>query len=100
MLQHLSSLTDLSTNWLTIWLADRPTDRPTDWLTYWLIPSDKHKSINAKAMGLISSLFNVASSWDVPFGQLLQLQCLHHGSPKAYIVFHSFLYYRIGDDLQ
>jgi len=36
-------------------------------------------------MDLISSLFNVASSRDVPFHQPLQLQCLHHGSTKAYL---------------
>jgi len=41
--------------------------------------------ILATATGLISSLFNVASSQDVPFHQLQQLQCLHHGSNKAYL---------------
>ena len=35
-------------------------------------------------MGFISSLFNIASSRDVPFRQPLQLQCSHHGSTKAY----------------
>ena len=52
----------------------------TDYLIDYLTPSDKHNSINTKAMGLISSLFNVALSGDVPFGQPLQLQCSHHGS--------------------
>ena len=62
--------TDFSTEWLTIW---------------WLMPSDKCHSITAKAMDLISSLSNVASFWDVPFRQPLQLQCSHHGSTKAYL---------------
>ena len=39
----------------------------------------------AKATGLISSLFNIASSGDVPFCQLQQLQCLHHGSSESYL---------------
>ena len=39
----------------------------------------------AKATGLISSLFNVASSGDMPFHQLQQLQCLYHGSTEAYL---------------
>ena len=59
--------------WLTIWLTD------------YLMPSDKHNSITTRAMGLISSLFNVASSRDVPFCQPLQLQYSHHGSTKAYL---------------
>ena len=42
-------LTDFSIDWLT--------DQPTDWLSDWL-----HNSITAKAMGLVSSLFNIASS--------------------------------------
>jgi len=49
------------------------------------MPSDKRNSITTKAMGLISSLFNIASSRDVPFRQPLQLQFLHHGSTKAYL---------------
>jgi len=57
----------------------------TDWLTIWLTPSDKHSLIASNVMGLISSLFNVASSRNVPFCQLQQLQCLHHGSTKAYL---------------
>ena len=63
----------------------------TDWLTIWLMHADKHNSITAKAIGLISSLLNVTSSWDVPFRQPLQLQCLYHGSTKAYLCsFFSF----------
>ena len=41
------------------------------------MPSYKHDS---GARDLISSLINTASSWDVPFHQLQQLQCLHHGA--------------------
>ena len=84
-----SYLTDFSTDWQTIWLID------------YLMSSDKHNSINAKGMGLISSLFNVASSQDVPFRQPLQLQCSHHGSTKADLCSPLFfLHYRVGDDLQ
>jgi len=43
------------------------------------MPSDKHNSRTARARDLISSLINVASSRDVPFHQLQQLHCLHHG---------------------
>jgi len=32
------------------------------------MPSDKHNSVMVKATGLIFSLFDVASSQDVPFG--------------------------------
>jgi len=39
----------------------------------------------AIATGLISSLFNVAWSRDVPFDQPQQLQALHHGSTKAHL---------------
>ena len=49
-------------------------------LTYLLMPSDKHNSRAARTRDLISSLINVASSRDVPFHQLQQLQCLHHGA--------------------
>ena len=61
--------------WLTIWLID--------YLTDWLTPSDKRNTINTKSMSLISSLFNITSSQDVPFHQPLQLQCSHHDSTKA-----------------
>ena len=61
----------------------------TDWLSDYLIdclmPSDKCNSITTRAMDLISSLFNVILSRDVPFHQLLQLQYLHHGSTKTYL---------------
>ena len=49
------------------------------------MPSDKRNSITTKAISLISSLFNVASSQDVPFCQPLQIQCSYHGSTKAYL---------------
>ena len=53
------------------------------------MPSDKHNSRKARARDLdfftrardlISSLINVASSWDVPFHQPQELQCLYHGA--------------------
>jgi len=44
------------------------------------MPLDKHNSRTARARDLISSLINVASSWDVPFHQWQELQCLHHGA--------------------
>ena len=46
------------------------------------MPSNKRNSIMAIATGLISSLFNVASSRDVPFRQP---QCSHHGFTKNYL---------------
>ena len=56
-----------------------------------LMSSDKHNSRMARARDLISSLINVASSRDVPFHQLQQLQCLHHGAiPLKPFVPHSF----------
>ena len=39
----------------------------------------------ATATRLVSSLFNVTSSGDVPFHQLQQLQYLHHFSTKAHL---------------
>ena len=55
-------------------------------------------------MGLISSLFNVASSQDVILCQLQQLQCLQHGSTKAYLCsplfFTPFSTTGVGDDLR
>ena len=48
------------------------------------MPSDKRNLITTKA---ISSLFNIALSRDVPFHQLQQLQCSHHGSTKQAPVF-------------
>ena len=35
----------------------------------------------------------------MPFCQLQQLWCLHHGSTKAHLCSPSFLPYRLGDDL-
>ena len=43
------------------------------------MPSGKRNSITAKAMGLIFSLFDVASSQDMPFGIPKYVQCTHHG---------------------
>jgi len=66
--------------------------------------SDKRNSILAKAGGLISSLFNVASSRDMLFCQLQQLQCLHHGSTESLPLFsseiHSFIHCQVGDNLR
>ena len=60
----------------------------TDWLTLLLINAlDNCNSIIAVATGLISSLFNVTSSGDMPFCKLLQFQCLHHGSTETYLCF-------------
>ena len=50
-----------------------------------MMPSDKSNSITAKVMSLISSLFSIASSRDVPFCHPLLLQCLHHGSTKVHL---------------
>jgi len=62
------------------------------------MPSEKHNSIMAKATGLISSLFNVASSGDVPFHQPQQF------ASRSLLLFsfelYSFIHCRIGDDLQ
>jgi len=44
------------------------------------MPSDKYNSRMARARDLISSLIKVASSRDVPFHQLQELQCLHDGA--------------------
>jgi len=57
----------------------------TDWLTNLLMLSDKGNLIMAIATGLISSLFNVALSQYVPFCQLQQFHCLHHGSTIAHL---------------
>ena len=43
------------------------------------MPSAKHNSTMGKATGLIFSLFNVASSQDVPFHQPQYIQCTYHG---------------------
>ena len=43
------------------------------------MPSDKHNSIMAKATGLISSLFDVASVQQVPFGIPQYVKCILHG---------------------
>ena len=70
------------------------------WLSIWLMPSDKRNSITTRAIGLISSLFNVTSSRDVPFA--------NHCNSNAHImvlpnllsfVLDSFLHYRVGDNL-
>jgi len=62
------------------------------------MPSEKRTSITAVATGLISSLFNIALSGDVPFRQPQQLQCFNHGSTKAYLCFplHSIPFFLTG----
>ena len=57
----------------------------TDWLT-----SDKYNSRTAWAKDLISSLINVASSWDVPFHQPQPLHCLHQALYRFDLPFFSF----------
>ena len=52
-------LVEFSADWLAHSL--------TNLLTYLLIPSDKCNLITAKIMGLIFTLFDVPSSWDMPF---------------------------------
>jgi len=47
------------------------------------MPSDLHNSTMAKAMGLIFSLFDVASAQEVPFAILLYMQCILHGLTMA-----------------
>jgi len=60
------------------------------------MPSDKHNSI----MAIDFSLFNIASSSDVYFCRLQQLQYLHHGTTKlTFFLRHSFIHYLIGDNL-
>jgi len=54
-------------------------------LHYFLTNAFRQALLMAVATGLISSLFNVASSWDIPFGQTQWLHCLHHGSTEAYL---------------
>ena len=50
-----------------------------DWLTALLMSSDKHNAITAKAMSLIFLLFDVASTYDVPFGISQCAQCILYG---------------------
>ena len=49
------------------------------------MPSDEHNSLTARATGLNSSLFIVASPHDVPYHQPQKLQCLYHG---LLVIFH------------
>ena len=43
------------------------------------MPSDKRNLITTKAMGLILSLFDIASARQVPFGIPQYAQCILHG---------------------
>ena len=49
------------------------------------MPSGKHNSITAKATGLISSLFDITSSQDVPFGIPHAVHTVH--APWTYLTF-------------
>jgi len=53
------------------------------------MPSDKRNSIIAKAMGLISLLFDIHSSLNVPFGSLQYVQYLFMDLPKPSFASHS-----------
>ena len=44
-----------------------------------MMPSDKRNLITAKAMGLIFSLFDIASARQVPFGISQYVQCILRG---------------------
>ena len=63
------------------WLTDGRTDGLTDWLTDWL---------TYNALGK-HTLFNVTSSWDVPFLQSQQLPGLHHSSTNFVLLGTPFL---------
>jgi len=49
------------------------------------MPSDSRNSTMAKATGLIFSLFNVASTREVPFAIPLYMQCILHGLTTAFL---------------
>ena len=55
------------------------------------MPSDKHNSITGKATGLIFSLFDVASVWEVPLGIPQYVNAFFMDLPMSSFVFHSFL---------
>ena len=55
------------------------------------MPSDKRYSITAKVMGLIFSLFDVASAREVPFGILQYVQCILMDLSVSSFVSHSSL---------
>ena len=53
--------------------------------------SGKRNLITAKAMGLIFSLFDIASAREVPFGIPQYIQCILHGLTSVLLVSHSSL---------
>jgi len=59
-------------------------------LTDYLMPPDKRNSITAKAMGLISTLFNVISSRDVPFANRCSYNACIMVLPKLTFAFFCF----------
>jgi len=65
------------------------------------MPSEKHSLRTARAIDLISSLINTASSRDVPFHKPQRLQSLYHGATFELLcapILSSQPH--IGDDLQ
>ena len=99
-LTHSKTLLQNFKNFLFSWIFYWLTDSFSPFLTYLLMPSDKRNLIMAVTTGLISLLFNVASSGDMPFCQLQQLWYLHHGSNKAHLGSHLYSIPFPGDDLR
>jgi len=56
------------------------------------MPSDQRNSITAKAMGLIFSLFDVASAREVPFGTPKYMQCIHQGLTSVLLLCVLFIF--------
>ena len=91
----------IHTDWLMEGPTDQWTNRLTNWLTNLLIRSYKCNSIMAITTGLISSLFNVTLSVDLPTAAAPTLASWFYQSlPLFSIVLHSFLHYCVGDNLQ
>jgi len=55
----------------------------TDCLPASQILSDLHNLTMAKAMGLIFSLFDIASAQEMPFVMSLYIQCILHGLTRV-----------------
>ena len=64
------------------------------------MPSAKHNSTMDVAAGLTSSLFDIASSQDVPFRQPQDVQCMHHGLNLFSFVIQFFLLTMLGINSQ
>ena len=67
------------------------------------MPSDKHNLITAKTMGLIFSLFDVASAQEVPFGIRQYVQHILHGLTSVLLcvpfIFADSERYRFGSSM-